>query len=195
MRKVVGAIASVWSRYRLTFPLALLVAGVSTLLAIQQDAALGDLGSQLLAGATFLAAAMVNALLRVWSWADANDARVAQLSGDVLREQPLRNDLRERFDALEQVQTVAAVATALSIALILALIVAIVHPPYDASTDQGVVKMVMPTANVWATRTAVALASAVAVCLLGIVADTVMVGNTSLKASRTDIGGQSGPNG
>lgn len=195
MRQLVESGAKWWVKHHVTFKAALLVSVLATALSVWQGASVGQFAPQMLAGATFLAGAMINALLRVWTWADANDAQVSRLTGHIRNEQPIREHLRERFDALERVQTISAAATVLSVALILALIVATVNPPFDADPDPTLIELSVPWINAVATHLAVGLTSAVAMCLFGIVAETVHVGVTSLRGSRTEVGAQSGPNG
>ena len=195
MKKTVQALADFWVAHNLTFPMSLVAMALAVALSVTAGAALGDHAPQLLSGATFLAAAMVNALLRVWTWADATDAQVARLHGHVRREQSDRDELRDRFRALERVQTIAAVATVLSILLIITLIVAIVYPPIDGNPDPTIAEWVTPTPNVVASRVAIALSAGLAVFLLGIVAETASVGYASIRGSRTIVGSQSGPHG
>lgn len=195
MQRVVAAGAKWWVDHRLTFKAAAVGAVAAVVVSVWQGASVGQFAPQMLAGATFLAAAMINALLRVWSWADSNDAHVARLTGDIRNEQPIREQLRQRFDALERVQTISAVATLVSVSLIVVLIVAIVNPPFDADPDPAIVEWIVPWANALATHLALGLTTAVAVCLFGIVAETVHVGTGALRASRTTVGSQSGPNG
>lgn len=194
MQRAVAKSAEFWVDNRLTFPIAAVLATGATVASIASGTSVADFGPAMLAGATFLAGAMVNVLLRVWSWADANDSVIGRLEGDVRNEQPVRDTLRQRLDSLERVQTVSAVATAASVVLIITLIVAIVNPPVANSTAQPPTTVV-PLLNLWATHAAVGLTTAIAIFLLAIVAETVHVGSQALKASRTEVAAQSGPNG
>lgn len=194
MRRVVAQSAAFWVRRQLTLPTAAGLGMVAAGASVWSGAALADFAPAMLAGATFLAGAMVNVLLRVWTWAEANDSMIDRLKGDIRNEQPVRDALRQRLDSLEQVQTVSAVATAVSVALILTLIVAIVNPPVVVGEGPSATTVV-PVANLVATHVAVGLSAALAIFLFGIVAETVHVGSRSLKDSRTEIAAQSGPNG
>lgn len=194
MQRAVAKSAAFWVGHRLTFPVAAALGLVAIAASVWSGTAVAEFAPAMLAGATFLAGAMVTVLLRVWDWADVNDSMIDRLEGDIRNEQPLRDALRQRLDSLERVQTVSAVATAVSVVLILALIVAVVNPPVVNDAVQPP-RTHVPLANLLATHAAVGLAAAIAIFLLGIVAETVHVGSHSLKGSRTELAAQSGPNG
>lgn len=190
VKTIVEASARWWCGRRMTFKAAGAVAGASLLLGVLVEFQLGDAAGQMISGATFLAAAMVNALLRVWSWADSNDTQVDKLEGHLVLERRDRQQLRDRFDALEKVQVIAAVATVMSVVLIVVLLVAVVTAP-----DAAAAGLSQRVAHRLASIAAMALATSVAACLVGIVAETVNVGFDALRSARTAVGSQSGTHG
>jgi hypothetical protein len=97
-----------------------LAAGIATFLLERQ---VDDLGS-LQAGSIFLAAMLMNVLLRVWNWGEDVAGEVDHAVDGYFSDSELRRRLRVRLDAVARLQRTVSWAVLVSFALVIGLVVA-----------------------------------------------------------------------